>query len=127
MMECAQFLKDVPAPHDISAVCECVARFMSLESCIGRPLVLVTVRSQFSPKSYAFDSVPNTSLHTSAIFKSGGTTVPLETNTVRYLDNFSVGTRGAASAEYPDNHPQFVLYSSTRVGIFSNYALRKLP
>eukprot|EP00731_Ephydatia_muelleri_P012946 Em0007g256a len=30
---------------------------------------------------------------------SGGTTVPLEKNTVRYLDNFSVGTRGAASAE----------------------------
>eukprot|EP00053_Salpingoeca_punica_P002821 m.39706 g.39706 ORF g.39706 m.39706 type:complete len:319 (-) comp11800_c0_seq2:305-1261(-) len=31
---------------------------------------------------------------------SGGTTVPLEKNTVRFLDNFSAGTRGAASAEY---------------------------
>ena len=30
---------------------------------------------------------------------SGGTTVPLERNTVRFIDNFSTGTRGAASAE----------------------------
>ena len=32
--------------------------------------------------------------------QSGGTTVPLEANTVRFLDNFSAGTRGATSAEY---------------------------
>ncbi|ORE07833.1 DFP-domain-containing protein [Rhizopus microsporus var. microsporus] len=31
---------------------------------------------------------------------SGGTTVPLENQTVRYIDNFSNGTRGAISAEY---------------------------
>ncbi|KAJ5111052.1 hypothetical protein N7532_001587 [Penicillium argentinense] len=31
---------------------------------------------------------------------SGGTTVPLETQTVRFIDNFSAGTRGATSAEY---------------------------
>lgn len=31
---------------------------------------------------------------------SGGTTVPLEKNTVRYIDNFSTGHRGAASVEY---------------------------
>lgn len=30
----------------------------------------------------------------------GGTTVPLENNTVRFIDNFSAGTRGATSAEY---------------------------
>lgn len=30
---------------------------------------------------------------------SGGTTVPLENNTVRFIDNFSAGTRGATSAE----------------------------
>lgn len=30
---------------------------------------------------------------------SGGTTVPLELNIVRFLDNFSAGTRGATSAE----------------------------
>ncbi|KAM7535383.1 hypothetical protein Aperf_G00000102470 [Anoplocephala perfoliata] len=31
---------------------------------------------------------------------SGGTTVPLEKNTVRFIDNFSTGSRGAISAEY---------------------------
>ncbi|KAK2155292.1 hypothetical protein LSH36_243g01045 [Paralvinella palmiformis] len=31
---------------------------------------------------------------------SGGTTVPLESQTVRFIDNFSIGTRGATSAEY---------------------------
>ena len=30
---------------------------------------------------------------------SGGTVVPLERQTVRYLDNFSTGSRGAFSAE----------------------------
>ena len=32
--------------------------------------------------------------------QSGGTTVPLEHNMVRFVDNFSAGTRGSASAEY---------------------------
>jgi phosphopantothenate---cysteine ligase (ATP) len=31
---------------------------------------------------------------------SGGTTVPLEKQTVRFIDNFSAGTRGATSAEH---------------------------
>ena len=35
-----------------------------------------------------------------ALVTSGGTTVPLENQTVRFMDNFSAGTRGAASAEY---------------------------
>jgi phosphopantothenate-cysteine ligase len=30
---------------------------------------------------------------------SGGTTVPLERNTVRFIDNFSTGSRGGKSAE----------------------------
>lgn len=34
------------------------------------------------------------------LITSGGTTVPLETNTVRFIDNFSAGTRGSLSAEY---------------------------
>ena len=33
------------------------------------------------------------------IVTSGGTTVPLEKNTVRFIDNFSTGARGAVSAE----------------------------
>lgn len=38
--------------------------------------------------------------HRVVLVTSGGTTVPLETQTVRYIDNFSAGTRGATSAEY---------------------------
>lgn len=34
------------------------------------------------------------------LITSGGTTVPLEKQTVRFIDNFSAGTRGATSAEY---------------------------
>jgi phosphopantothenate-cysteine ligase len=34
------------------------------------------------------------------LITSGGTTVPLERQTVRFIDNFSAGTRGATSAEY---------------------------
>lgn len=34
-----------------------------------------------------------------AVVTSGGTTVPLERTAVRFLDNFSTGTRGAISAE----------------------------
>lgn len=34
------------------------------------------------------------------MLKSGGTTVPLEHNTVRFVDNFSAGSRGSISTEY---------------------------
>ena len=35
-----------------------------------------------------------------AVVTSGGTTVPLELKTVRFIDNFSTGTRGALCCEY---------------------------
>lgn len=38
--------------------------------------------------------------HKVVLVTSGGTTVPLENQTVRFIDNFSAGTRGATSAEY---------------------------
>ena len=38
--------------------------------------------------------------HRICLVTSGGTTAPLERNTVRFIDNFSRGTRGAASTEY---------------------------
>ncbi|XP_044761954.1 phosphopantothenate--cysteine ligase [Coccinella septempunctata] len=41
---------------------------------------------------------------------SGGTTIPLEHNTVRFVDNFSAGTRGAASAEYFLEHDYSVIF-----------------
>ncbi|PHH91078.1 hypothetical protein CDD83_1774 [Cordyceps sp. RAO-2017] len=41
---------------------------------------------------------------------SGGTTVPLERQTVRFIDNFSAGTRGATSAEYFLAHGYAVVF-----------------
>jgi phosphopantothenate---cysteine ligase (ATP) len=41
---------------------------------------------------------------------SGGTTVPLENQTVRFIDNFSAGTRGATSAEYFLQHGYAVIF-----------------
>ncbi|XP_044728312.1 phosphopantothenate--cysteine ligase [Chrysoperla carnea] len=45
-----------------------------------------------------------------ALITSGGTTVPLEHNTVRFVDNFSAGTRGSASAEYFLEHGYSVIF-----------------
>ncbi|KAG0698000.1 phosphopantothenate-cysteine ligase [Suillus ampliporus] len=60
-------------PPSLVADIEGVHEFIERQRQINRPVVLVT---------------------------SGGTTVPLELNVVRFLDNFSAGTRGATSAEY---------------------------
>ena len=56
---------------------------------------------------------------------SGGTTIPLEKNTVRFLDNFSTGSRGAASAEYFLEMGYFVVFLHRRSSLkpFS----RKMP
>lgn len=45
-------------------------------------------------------SVPSKYGRRVVLVTSGGTTVPLENQTVRFIDNFSAGTRGATSAEY---------------------------
>lgn len=45
-----------------------------------------------------------------AVVTSGGTTVPLENNTVRFIDNFSAGTRGSISAEYLLAHGYCVIF-----------------
>ncbi|KAF8684013.1 E3 ubiquitin-protein ligase synoviolin [Rhizoctonia solani] len=55
--------------------------------------------TSFSAESY-FETQPPPAGIEEAIQSSGGTTVPLELHVVRFLDNFSAGTRGATSAEY---------------------------
>lgn len=45
-----------------------------------------------------------------AIVTSGGTTVPLERRTVRYIDNFSTGNRGAAITEWLVQHGYAVVF-----------------
>ncbi|KAK4133327.1 DFP-domain-containing protein [Trichocladium antarcticum] len=62
-----------PPPKDLDKHVALAREFIDYHSAAGRRLVLVT---------------------------SGGTTVPLEKQTVRFIDNFSAGTRGATSAEY---------------------------
>ncbi|BGP15801.1 hypothetical protein JCM10213_005717 [Rhodosporidiobolus nylandii] len=67
------FFAQQPPPKDLDKHLEDVHRFVQHNLREGRKIVLVT---------------------------SGGTTVPLEHNVVRFLDNFSAGTRGASSAEH---------------------------
>ncbi|KAL2161246.1 hypothetical protein VTH06DRAFT_8466 [Thermothelomyces fergusii] len=62
-----------PPPKDLEKHAALARDFINYHSEAGRRLVLIT---------------------------SGGTTVPLEKQTVRFIDNFSAGTRGATSAEY---------------------------
>lgn len=69
----SQYFTSNPPPKDIKANIALAREFIGRHAEEGRRVVLVT---------------------------SGGTTVPLETQTVRYIDNFSAGTRGATSAEY---------------------------
>ncbi|KYK59879.1 phosphopantothenate-cysteine ligase [Drechmeria coniospora] len=62
-----------PPPRHLEAHTASAKAFIDTHAAAGRRVVLVT---------------------------SGGTTVPLERQTVRFIDNFSAGTRGATSAEY---------------------------
>ncbi len=73
MNEVETYYRDTPEPESLlRAVTELVAKFLAGQRADAR-IVLIT---------------------------SGGTTVPLEQETVRFIDNFSAGTRGSASAEY---------------------------
>ena len=66
-----QFYTNFAEPSNLAEIRAQVDKF--IESVGAGPLVLIT---------------------------SGGTIVPIEHNTVRFVDNFSAGTRGSASAEY---------------------------
>ncbi|KAJ2157580.1 Phosphopantothenate--cysteine ligase cab2 [Coemansia sp. RSA 552] len=77
--------------------------------------VVPVVNKVIDPDTYFDDNAPPSNLqwaHQSVrefvgrqgerpivLVTSGGTTVPLENNTVRFVDNFSAGTRGSSSAE----------------------------
>ncbi|KAE8222479.1 hypothetical protein CF319_g4337 [Tilletia indica] len=68
-----EFFETQRAPSNLDQIRAQATEFVQRHKSEGRSVVLVT---------------------------SGGTTVPLEQNVVRFLDNFSAGTRGATSAEY---------------------------
>ncbi|KAJ3018456.1 hypothetical protein HKX48_002881 [Thoreauomyces humboldtii] len=67
-----EYFATTPVPPGVEDAGKRVDDFVTLHARAGRRVVLVT---------------------------SGGTTVPLEKQTVRFIDNFSAGTRGATSAE----------------------------
>ncbi|KAK6604290.1 DNA pantothenate metabolism flavoprotein [Botrytis cinerea] len=67
------YFSEYPPPATLEKHTSLAAEFINFHAAAGRRVVLVT---------------------------SGGTTVPLERQTVRFIDNFSAGTRGATSAEY---------------------------
>lgn len=67
------YFNENPAPAALEEHTAQAKEFIDFHAAVGRRVVLVT---------------------------SGGTTVPLERQTVRFIDNFSAGTRGATSAEY---------------------------
>ncbi|KAF2476526.1 phosphopantothenate-cysteine ligase [Lindgomyces ingoldianus] len=69
----SHYFTNNPPPKDLKGNVTLAREFIGRHADEGRRVVLVT---------------------------SGGTTVPLEAQTVRYIDNFSAGTRGATSAEY---------------------------
>ena len=58
-----------------------------------------------------------------ALVTSGGTTVPLERRTVRFIDNFSTGTRGARVCEQLLAHGYWVVFTHRRGSMFP-YATR---
>ncbi|KAF8887581.1 DFP-domain-containing protein [Infundibulicybe gibba] len=68
-----EYFETQPPPTSLESDLAAVKQFVQTQQAQNRRVVLVT---------------------------SGGTTVPLELNVVRFLDNFSAGTRGATSAEY---------------------------
>ncbi|KAJ3416863.1 hypothetical protein HDV05_008448 [Chytridiales sp. JEL 0842] len=68
-----EYFETTSPPANLQTVSKKVDAFVSKHKAAGRRIVLVT---------------------------SGGTTVPLEAQTVRFIDNFSAGTRGATSTEY---------------------------
>lgn len=68
----------------------------------NQQIVLITVSSSLGNWGYVCCHL--------LFLQSGGTTVPLEHNTVRFVDNFSAGTRGAASAEYFLEHGYTVIF-----------------
>lgn len=74
MADWVEFFARQTPPGNLKEVRATVSEFAGTQRAAGRDIVFVT---------------------------SGGTRVPLEENAVRFIDNFSIGTRGSASAEYP--------------------------
>lgn len=78
-----EFFAKEQAPANLKEVKSTISAFAASHRSAGRDIVFVT---------------------------SGGTRVPLEENAVRFIDNFSIGTRGASSVEYFLEHGYAVIF-----------------
>ena len=95
--DCETFFKENPAPNQILLENNKTAIKKFCEANRKQRIVLVT---------------------------SGGTTIPFEKNTVRFIDNFSQGTRGSASTEHflKDNECSVIfLYRATTLQPFHRH------
>lgn len=63
------------------------------------------------------------------LLTSGGTTVPLESRTIRFIDNFSSGRRGSASAEHflEQGYAVIFLYRHKTLKPFDRHLANKSP
>ena len=92
--DCEEFFRDNPAPIELDRNKAVLKAFCQQQQSKNQKVVLVT---------------------------SGGTTIPFEKNTVRFIDNFSQGTRGSASAEHflrSKEYSVIFLYRSTTLRPF---------
>lgn len=78
-----EFFAKEQAPANLKEVKSTISAFAASHRSAGRDIVFVT---------------------------SGGTRIPLEENAVRFIDNFSIGTRGASSVEYFLEHGYAVIF-----------------
>ena len=77
--------------------------------------------AEFSDLAKAFIGKHSDAGRRVALVTSGGTTVPLENQTVRFIDNFSAGTRGATSAEKLLENDYAVVSHQQELSVFPNY------
>ena len=96
-----QFFQENEAPKDIEVIRTSVDEFCN----------------HFGSNKSNSESVPI------VLVTSGGTTIPIEKNTVRFIDNFSAGTRGSASTEYflRNGYAVIFLHRSTSLKPFSRH------
>lgn len=86
------------ATSSVASSCDGEANAEQFLSRLDKPADLDQVRDKVINfiQHHVERQLPNSRF---VLITSGGTSVPLEKNTVRFIDNFSGGTRGAASAE----------------------------
>ena len=98
MFQCEEFFQENPPPKNYKEIQSSVNAFCDDHK---KKIVLVT---------------------------SGGTTIPFEKNTVRFIDNFSQGTRGSASAENflnSEDYKVIFLYRSTTLRPYTRHFMHK--